>query len=212
MDVRAKQRLCYLACLFNLNGLGGGFAPRHLSRYIASLEIEVRTMKIKIIGIIFLVLAFSSVRAQTLSEIEKKFGAPVKSYSVSENIWMSPEFTDDGQLCMARLYPKKIDATTNYVNDSFLSLWEVKEVFDDLAPVVVRGQKKEDFGMLISGNMIFSGFKYENVQINFISAFGFASNLASANKRRLAEIAEFPKVSAPQIVTISWLNRKCANP
>jgi hypothetical protein len=32
MDVRAKQRLCYLACLVNSNGLGGGFAPRRLNR------------------------------------------------------------------------------------------------------------------------------------------------------------------------------------
>jgi aminoglycoside 2''-phosphotransferase len=31
MDVRAKQRLCLPACLFNSNGLGGGFAPRHLN-------------------------------------------------------------------------------------------------------------------------------------------------------------------------------------
>jgi len=40
MDVRAKQRLCLLACLFTFGGLGGGFAPRHLSRWAASLEIE----------------------------------------------------------------------------------------------------------------------------------------------------------------------------
>ncbi len=32
MDVRAKQRLCYLTCLFSLNLCGGGFAPRHLNR------------------------------------------------------------------------------------------------------------------------------------------------------------------------------------
>ena len=32
MDVRAKQRLCYLACLFNSELRVGGFAPRHLKR------------------------------------------------------------------------------------------------------------------------------------------------------------------------------------
>jgi hypothetical protein len=32
MYVRAKQQLCLLACLFNSNGRGGGFAPRHLKR------------------------------------------------------------------------------------------------------------------------------------------------------------------------------------
>ena len=34
MDVRAKQRLCYLACLLNSELRGGGFAPRHLNRYM----------------------------------------------------------------------------------------------------------------------------------------------------------------------------------
>ena len=33
MDVRAKQRLCLLACPLLFGGLGGGFAPRHLKRY-----------------------------------------------------------------------------------------------------------------------------------------------------------------------------------
>ncbi len=32
MDVRAKQRLCYLAYPFSLTLCGGGFAPRHLNR------------------------------------------------------------------------------------------------------------------------------------------------------------------------------------
>ena len=34
MDVRAKQRLCYQRCPLLFGGLGGGFAPRHLSRYL----------------------------------------------------------------------------------------------------------------------------------------------------------------------------------
>jgi len=37
LDVRAKQRLCLLAYPLNFNGLGGGFAPRHLSRSAAIL-------------------------------------------------------------------------------------------------------------------------------------------------------------------------------
>ncbi len=32
LDVRAKQRLCYLACPLNSELRVGGFAPRHLSR------------------------------------------------------------------------------------------------------------------------------------------------------------------------------------
>ena len=36
MDVRAKQRLCLLACPFNPKLCVGGFAPRHLNRCAAS--------------------------------------------------------------------------------------------------------------------------------------------------------------------------------
>jgi hypothetical protein len=32
LDVRAKQLLCLVSCPLNSNGLGGGFAPRHLNR------------------------------------------------------------------------------------------------------------------------------------------------------------------------------------
>jgi len=38
MDVRAKQRLSYQRRPLNFGGLGGGFAPRHLSRWTASLS------------------------------------------------------------------------------------------------------------------------------------------------------------------------------
>jgi len=40
MDVRAKQLLCYLACLLNSELRSGGFAPRHLSRSASALKIE----------------------------------------------------------------------------------------------------------------------------------------------------------------------------
>ena len=36
MDVRAKQLLCYLACLFSLALRVAGFAPRHLKRWTFS--------------------------------------------------------------------------------------------------------------------------------------------------------------------------------
>ena len=34
MDVRAKQRLSYQTCPLNSELRGGGFAPRHLKRYV----------------------------------------------------------------------------------------------------------------------------------------------------------------------------------
>lgn len=169
-------------------------------------------MRTGIIGILALILVFSvpSAQAQTLSEFETKYGAPVKSYSVSEDVWMSPEFTADGQLCRARLYPKKIDATTNYLSP-MLSLWEVEDVFNELAPPHVRGKRREDYGMLITGNMVSAGFGYEKVSINFVSPLISVSLVGgSGDKRQAVEVAEFPGVQSTQIVTITWLDRKCA--
>ena len=165
----------------------------------------------RLIGTITLVLSLSlsSVCAQSLHDVETKYGAPVRSYSVSENIWMSPEFSADGQLCLARLYPKKIDATNNYLG-SMLFPWEIKDVFDKLAPVAVRGVQKENFGTLITGNMIFAGFTYENVRINFVSSL--SSQAVPANKRQTREVSEFPGVHSAEIVTITWLHRTCVSP
>jgi hypothetical protein len=162
----------------------------------------------RLIGIITLVLSssVSPVCAQSLHDVETKFGAPIRSYSVSESIWMSPEFSADGQLCQARLYPKKIDATNNYLS-SPLRPWEIKDVFDRLAPLAVRGVQKEDFGTLITGNMLFAGFSYEHVRINFVSSL--SSLAVPANQTR--EVSEFPGVHSAEIVTITWLNRTCAS-
>ena len=33
-------------CLFTFGGLGGGFAPRQLRRYVASLEIDARKINV----------------------------------------------------------------------------------------------------------------------------------------------------------------------
>ena len=164
----------------------------------------------RLIGTIVLVLSlsFSSVCAQSLHDVETKYGAPTRSYSVSGNIWMSPQFSADAQLCLARLYPKKIDATNNYLS-STLSPWEIKDVFDKLAPIAVRGVQKENYGTLITGNMIFSGFSYENVRINFVSSLN--SRAVPANERQTGEVSEFPGVHSAGIVTITWLNRTCAS-
>lgn len=152
-----------------------------------------------------LVFSCSSVCAQTLSEIQARYGTPINSYSVSEHVWMTPEFTADGQLCRARLYPKKIDTSNSYLM-SELSLAEVEAAFDQLAPVTVRGEKKEDYGLVVIGGMAFTAFGYEAVRINFVSSLQSWSRVA--NNR---EAKEFPGIRSAQIVTITWLHRSCVS-
>ncbi len=57
----------------------------------------------------------SPASAQTPSDIERAYCKPVAVYSVSENIWMTPEYAD-GQVCMMRLYPKRIGPSLRYIN------------------------------------------------------------------------------------------------
>jgi hypothetical protein len=166
--------------------------------------------RVTVLGLLLGALS-SAAHAQTLSDLEKRYGAPVRAYSASEHIWVTPEFGDDGQLCMARLYPKQIDAGNNYLWDS-LPLWEVKEVLDQLAPANVRGKKKGDRGFFFIGGVVFSGFDYENVRIDFTSTSPSRKPNRAVRAAPMADDDEFPGQFArsAQIVTISWLNRKCA--
>ncbi len=158
---------------------------------------------IYIIGVALLSLvSFLSASAQSKADIENKYGTPISAYSVSENIWMTPEFTRDGQLCMARLYPKQIDANTNYLQGR-LSLWDVKDVFDQLAPISVRGRKIDDLGLSVTGNSVFQALVYEKVRINFVSSLGRSKDAKEE------DVTEFRGIERPQIVTITWTNRTC---
>ena len=58
-------------------------------------------MRIKLSAVIFL-LCVSPAAGQTVSEIEGKYGKPVNAYSVSEHIWMTPDYTADGQVVEER--------------------------------------------------------------------------------------------------------------
>ena len=165
--------------------------------------------------LIFLAACGSQGTAQTLSNLETKYGAAVKLYSVDEHTWMAPEFADDGQLCMVRLFPKQIDPENNYLWDS-LPLYEVKDVFDQLAPSTSRGKKGDDQGFFVAGRMAFRFFQYENVRVTFITSDFVSSNKAERGNKLPSTPAdnEFPGpyVRSAQIVTISWIHRRCSQP
>jgi len=70
---------------------------------------------------------------QTASDLGRKYGEPVINFSVSEHIWMSPSYTADGQVCEARLYPRRFANDTNYLA-TLLPEDELKEVLEQLVP------------------------------------------------------------------------------
>ena len=55
--------------------------------------------KVVVIVLLTILSCSGSAFGQTAGELREKYGRPVEAYSVSEHIWMTPDFTDDGQLC-----------------------------------------------------------------------------------------------------------------
>src|SRR5258705_10742005 len=99
----------------------------------------MKTKRIFIVVALVAGIFISASFGQTASQIERKYGKPVSSYAVSEHIWMTPEFSDDGQMCRARLYPKRISADTDYLTGA-LAWWELKDVLNEFAPPKTRGE------------------------------------------------------------------------
>ena len=84
-------------------------------------------------AILLLGLFLSTAQGQTMADLERDYGKPTYAYSVSEHIWMTPEYTSDGQVCRARLYPKRISIRTESLAKE-LPFQELKEVLNQLIP------------------------------------------------------------------------------
>jgi hypothetical protein len=180
-------------------------------------------MKIKFIFCVVLLLFGSNTSfGQTSSEIEKNFGKPTNAYSVSDHIWLTPEYDADGQICRATLYYKRISAEANYVSNSYLPVREVLKVFNDLAPLDKRGARKEYFGNTqTSASMAWTTFEYEKVTFSLWISFKFGSVADMAEKgvplggRTPAETNEpddefmAKNTVNPELVYITWNGRKC---
>lgn len=58
-------------------------------------------------GVLILILSVTVAFGQTASEIEARFGEPIRVYSLTEHIWMTADYTPDGQVCQMKLFPKR---------------------------------------------------------------------------------------------------------
>lgn len=180
-----------------------------------------------IISVVLLSFVFASTTfGQTAKQIKEKYGQPIEAYSVSERIWMTPEFTAEGQVCAMRLYPKRISAMTNFLYDK-MNDWELKEVLNQLAPLETRGKPTPFFGLRqIGGGRINTIYNYEKIGISFLGSF--SQYFDPIDKEKSDEIktktikfdiktpknAELPKEmdvpSGVEIVTLAWNERTCA--
>lgn len=181
------------------------------------------------LAFLFILIASETIHAQTAAEIQSKYGKPVDVYSVSEHIWMTPEYASDGQVCSIRLYPKRISDNTNYGAHD-LPFKELRDVLNALVRPETRGPKKESFGATATGGgAAWTSYDYENVTFTFVSFFPARSYEGVILKKGeyvfpQRESKPLHNGSSPssndfvewvstrtEIVTISWNGRSCTS-
>lgn len=181
-----------------------------------------------LVKLLILILAFFVVPVfgQTQSQIDMKYGKPTYAYSVSDHIWMTPDYSADGQVCRMRLYPKHIGSETEYLSPQ-LYFEELNGTLNRLVSPDLRGEKKDSFGLTdFGGGAAWTTYPYEKVTFVFTSSlriepgstkktespgFPVAEVLAHLPKRIPPSNDDFApsRFSEPEIVTILWNERKC---
>lgn len=179
-------------------------------------------------AILILLLSVTTALGQTVSEIESKFGQPVRVYSLTEHIWMTPDYTSDGQVCQMKLFPKRVGSDTDYLSNQ-LPFEELKFILNQLVPPAARGIKGESFGLTDTGGGIaWTTYPYEKVIFVFTfhlrlrkdslkhsESYSFsADEILSYRKpaKTPPSDADFDssQTASSEIVTIKWTGRKCA--
>ena len=184
------------------------------------------------LAIAILLLSVSSVVGQTRSELEKKYGVPIAVYLVSESIWMTPEYTSDGQVCMMKLHPRRFAPNSNKISPS-LPFEELTKVLNQLVPPRTRGTKIEPFNTGAAGGGVeWMSYAYQNVEFSFVSSFRPNPDSWKTRKEYVFSVKPDPapaqlkskdvapsdndffpsEVSSIEIVNIKWNGRQCAKP
>lgn len=182
----------------------------------------------KTLLLLILTVCAIPVASQTASEIEKEFGQPTSAYSVSEHIWMTPDFAADGQVCRMRFYPKRFYRNTAYPGDGHLKFPELKWVLNQIVPPASRGNKKDGFGLgSMSGSLAQTRYEYEKVTFTFGDSFridpealkqsdpvlldGFdLTDFPPAPKPPMTPSeSDFDQAIGPQMVILQWNDRTC---
>lgn len=205
--------------------------PKVVKRKSSNLGMSLKAMEGKMklftkVAIVLTVFNVASVFGQSRREIETKFGQPWSVYVVAENIWMSPEYASDGQVCRMTFYPRRVSSTTHYFMNQ-LPFDEFRSIIDVIVPAATRGAQKEPFG---NGLWIFGGgvrrttFLFEHLAISYAAGFRINPDLGKGElinlfdyevtagpekPKRTKEDFSLYSDSTAEIVTVQWLQRKC---
>jgi len=113
----------------------------------------------------FLILVISAPPAvgQTSSDLERKYGPPIKAFEVRPGVLMTVTYDDDGQVCQMALEKRRatdsgVSTDTNFSNEL------VEGLLDDLLPAAERGKKSTLYGLTrVTSRQ--TDFSYENVSV-----------------------------------------------
>jgi hypothetical protein len=158
---------------------------------------------------------------QSVDDFSKRYRSGTY-YEIRPTILMYAQFSSDGQVCAVYLQPNRhsFGQSTTYVGNNSLNGYELKQVFDELAPPNTREGQGRSLGYVISGSMLFGGFMYENVIFN-IKGSTALDNANGLKKRNAAidehqskmdkEFQEFidAPFGRPETASITWTNRTC---
>jgi len=186
--------------------------------------------KLVLITLSFITTAVSTM-GQTAADLNTKYGEPVRAYVVGEGIWMTPDYTADGQVCQMRLYPMRVGAAGHNYLSHRLSFQELNSVLNELVPPKMRGAKKGSFAQTATGGgSAWTTYPYEKVTFVFISSFKVdlttvqlkpyvfsedvlsnASGKSTMNHNATTDDFMDSQQFNTEIVTIKWNDRKCVS-
>ena len=128
---------------------------------------------------------------QTSSDLERKYGSPVKEYEMRPGILMTATYSDDGQVC--KMYVERRHfSETGCDQRLYLSPEVIIELIDVLVPTELRGGKTKGDGFSrITGQVSEQIYDYENVSITVLAS------------------AASSECNGDAALIIKWKNRAC---
>jgi len=205
-------------------------------RLLQKTDSMLEVLKVRAIVLIILGLSVVPTCAQTASEVERSYGKPVSVdsdvsvYSVSEHIWMKPDYAADGQVCRMRLYPKRPGEKTDS-RSSQLLFPELVQFLNRMIPPHLRGSKRDGFGeTTLGGGTAWTTYDYEDVSFSFIFVYKLAPDILKkaetavltgpdpeglpVRKKAPPSASDFDSSEKlpTEVVTIRWNHRACKTP
>jgi len=149
-------------------------------------------MRIRFLIIGFaLALTSTSVYGQTSSDLEKKYGTPVKAFEVHRGVLLLAKYAESGQVCEMVL-ENRHKTESGFDLDEMLTDDVLERLIDELVPASERGRRDSSYGWSMAlGQSTQTNYSYENVEI-------ISGGVRSPDK-----------VEKNMVILIRWKNRQC---